>query len=180
MIDDVNWIALLPAYLLITTVAIAAVADLLTRRIPNILLAPALGLALLLAAGTGGITGLALAVAGLIVGIAIPLPLYLTRGMGAGDVKLLGVAGAFLGPYGALIAALMTFIAGAALAIAWLIWRAAKMSIELLLYRYADIDNRSAGTDGQARNGIAYAPAIAVGVTFTAWYQGWIIPAVLS
>ena len=57
----------LPAYFLIATVLIAAATDVLTHRIPNNLLAPALVLALLTGIATGGATGLMLSLAGLVV-----------------------------------------------------------------------------------------------------------------
>jgi len=42
--------------------------------------------------------------------------------MGAGDVKLMAMAGAFLGPRGALGAVLLTWIAGGVLAIVAAVW----------------------------------------------------------
>jgi prepilin peptidase CpaA len=50
-------------------------------------------------------------------GIALFLPMFLLRGMGAGDVKLLGAAGAWLGPAGALWTALFAVLAGGVLAL---------------------------------------------------------------
>ena len=52
------------------------------------------------------------------VGLAIMLPLYLLRAMGAGDVKLVAMLGAWLGPWGIAIAALLSYIAGGVLALA--------------------------------------------------------------
>ena len=50
--------------------------------------------------------------AGLAVGLAAFLPLYLGGGFGAGDVKAMAAVGAFLGPKGALLAAAWTLVAG--------------------------------------------------------------------
>ena len=50
------------------------------------------------------------------------MPLYIMGAMGAGDVKLLGVAGAFVGPFGALIAGLATYIVGAIYGVLWILW----------------------------------------------------------
>ncbi|HEX8989578.1 MAG TPA: prepilin peptidase [Rhodocyclaceae bacterium] len=58
--------------------------------------------------------------AGLGCGLVLLLPFYLLRAMGAGDVKLMAMAGAFLGYPEALGAVLGTFVAGGALSLAYL------------------------------------------------------------
>ena len=65
----------------------------------------------------GGLHGLALSAAGWAIGIALFLPMFLLRGMGGGDVKLLGAVGAWLGPLGALYAGLYSVLAGGVLAL---------------------------------------------------------------
>ncbi len=59
---------------------------------------------------------------GLLAGFFLLLPLYLLRGMAAGDVKLMAMVGAFLGPQAALHVALLTYLFGAPLALATLLW----------------------------------------------------------
>lgn len=49
------------------------------------------------------------------------LPLYLLRAMGAGDVKLMAMAGAFLGPADVLYAMLASMIAGGLFALAYVL-----------------------------------------------------------
>ena len=56
--------------------------------------------------------------AGLGVGLLLLLPLYLLRMMGAGDVKLMAMVGAFLGPHATMTALLYVLIAGGLLSIA--------------------------------------------------------------
>lgn len=58
------------------------------------------------------------AVAGLATGLGLMLPLYLLRAMGAGDVKLMAMVGAFLGPRATVSVVLATFIAGGVMILA--------------------------------------------------------------
>ena len=67
------------------------------------------------------------ALAGLGLGLVLFLPLYLLRAMGAGDVKLLAMAGAFLGPDDIVRAALASLLAGGALAIVFVLMRGAAL-----------------------------------------------------
>lgn len=60
---------------------------------------------------------------GLGVGFAAMLPFYALGIMGAGDVKLMAMTGAFLGPQQTLMALLFTFIAGGVAALAFAIHR---------------------------------------------------------
>ena len=61
--------------------------------------------------------------AGLLVGLLLMMPLYLMRALGAGDVKLMGMVGAFLGAPHAVGAALLVFISGGVLALLVAIYR---------------------------------------------------------
>jgi MFS family permease len=60
-------------------------------------------------------------VGGLVVGLGLFLPLYLLRAMGAGDVKLLAMVGAFLGPADTFRVALATMIVGGVMAIIFVV-----------------------------------------------------------
>lgn len=116
-----------PACLLAFLVAVAVV-DLKTKRIPNWLTLAAVALALALNISRLGSHGVWTSGAGLLTGVAAFLPLYLTGGFGAGDVKAMGAVGAFLGPKGVLIASVWTLLVGGLCALAVLAafrWKAA-------------------------------------------------------
>lgn len=163
-----------------TLLIVAVVTDIRTRRIPNILLSPALSLALLIHVTTGGVDGLITAASGLALGILMLLPLYFTGGMGAGDVKLLGVVGSFLGPWGAVVAGFATMMAGAVIGLLVLVWRRQWRGTRLLAERmFGPRQSPSVGAaavkltrTAKQHTTIAYAPAIALGTIITLWYIG--------
>jgi len=98
-------------------VGVAAAIDIRTHRIPNLLTFGSALAAVVYHGITSGTAGLGLSAGGWAVGIGLFLPMFLLRGMGAGDVKLLGAAGAWLGPVGALYAGLYSVLAGGVLAL---------------------------------------------------------------
>lgn len=107
---------------------IAAWCDIRTRRIPNWLvfsgMIAGLSLNVLLPSGFGfasalpGGLGWQGSLVGLAAGLFLMLPFYLLRAMGAGDVKLMAMVGAFLGLKLVLGAIIFTFLAGGLMAIA--------------------------------------------------------------
>ena len=112
------------AIALLALLSFAVHQDLREHRISNALtLAGFLG-ALILQTLLDGAQGLAGALAGAGIGLLCFLPLYFSKGIGAGDVKLMASAGAFFGPADAFIAALLSLAAGAVLAIIVVAWRA--------------------------------------------------------
>lgn len=106
----------------------ACVTDWRSRRIPNSLVLTGLLVGIFFQAvapaGSGlfhfhapGSIGPMSSALGVLTGLAILMPFYLLRAMGAGDVKLLAMAGAWLGPTGVAWAALWTTIAGGLLSV---------------------------------------------------------------
>lgn len=102
---------------------IACITDLKARRIPNALTLGAAAAALLFRGLTSGPEALAMAAAGWVIGVLIFLPLFLLRGIGGGDVKLLAALGAWVGPGLVVWVALWAAIAGGVLALALSVWR---------------------------------------------------------
>lgn len=96
----------------------AAWHDIKSHRIPNLLILAGLFAGLLLRAWLEAWPGVVVALEGCAVGLAVLLPFYVLRILGAGDVKLMAMVGAFLGPWGVLGALLGTFLAGGILALA--------------------------------------------------------------
>ncbi|CAN7664111.1 prepilin peptidase [Pseudoduganella sp. LjRoot289] len=102
--------------LLLWLVLQAAVTDLALRKIPNALVLSGLLLALVLRGLAGPLQAMLSSwLAGMLAGFFLFLPLYLLRGMAAGDVKLMAMVGAFVGPAQALDIALLSFAAGGVL-----------------------------------------------------------------
>lgn len=104
---------------LFVLLAVASVSDWRSYRIPNWLTFGGAAFALLYhtAAARTPWAGLSLALGGMAIGLAIMLPAYVVRVMGAGDVKLMAMVGAFLGFSATLHAALCVFIVGGIAAI---------------------------------------------------------------
>ncbi len=72
--------------------------DVKSMRIPNVLTATAAVCAWLYYGISGGLPGLGTTLAGTAAGLVPMLFLYIMRGIGAGDVKLFGALGAWVGP----------------------------------------------------------------------------------
>jgi prepilin peptidase CpaA len=96
---------------------VAAVYDLRTGRVPNVLTFGAAAAGFAFSALHAGLSGLGTSLLGCLAGFVLFLPLFALGGMGGGDVKLLAAIGAWIGPMGALQAALWASLAGGVLAV---------------------------------------------------------------
>lgn len=96
----------------LAVLAVAAGYDLRVRRIPNrvVISGAVIGMAMGAALDDG--IGIVAALLGLGLGLLVFMPLYLLRATGAGDVKLVAMVGAYLGPQDLLGAILAIFLAG--------------------------------------------------------------------
>jgi prepilin peptidase CpaA len=174
--DDIFRTAIVLVLIVFLTTAVAT--DLKKHRIPNLLLWPALSLALMMHMTSGGIDGLIVVAGGMTLGFAMLLPLYSIGGMGAGDVKLLSVVGGLLGPWGALVAGVATMIAGALFGIAFILWRCIWPRIQFSEVQALGPLGKQTGSVLSLRSTkgrkpvayIPYAPAIAAGTMAALWY----------
>ena len=168
--ETAHWTSIVAPAVLMAVLAAAVWLDFARHRIPNVLTFGALGAGLLLSAVGAGLDGAVTAFAGAAVAFACFMPLYLMKGMGGGDVKLMAAAGAFLGPMNAFIAAMLTLATGAILGLVVLAWRL----IELRDASGALLAGPVLAQAGKKR--FPYAAAIAVGVVSTMCLRGLLKP----
>jgi prepilin peptidase CpaA len=107
----------LTATILLSGVLLAAVIDVRRREVPDWIPIAILALALAGIAFGWLPHGWLAAAAGLLVGLALGLPLFAVGGWGGGDVKLLAALGAALGPVPLLKVAIWMGVAGGVLAV---------------------------------------------------------------
>lgn len=169
----------------------AAWSDLRYQRIPNPLVFPGALLALVLhtvlPAGNGflsdlpGGLGFLGALKGLALGLLAWLPFYLLGAMRAGDVKLLAMVGAFLGPTEIWWALFFTLLAGGALAFIVALRSAAvgavlrnlRLMFMGLLYAIGTGKSRAeSGHDFVSAARLPYGVAIATGSIASVLYRG--------
>lgn len=86
--------------------------DVQRNRIDNWITFPAVLIAACAHLYINGASGFLYALGGLAVGLALLMPFHVAGGMAAGDVKLMGAVGAFLGPMDSLVAAGASLVAG--------------------------------------------------------------------
>ena len=166
------------AGVLFTLLLVAAcVTDARARRIPN---------ALVLALGLTGLgfsivespvlAGLARGSAGLVTGLAIWLPFWLLRKLGAGDVKLFAAAGAWLGPESAVIAALVAALLGGVLTLGWLLREQGFLRTARGLWLRTATVRSGVEAPGllvvPATKRVPYGIALAAGAALVAWLPG--------
>lgn len=115
--------------LLLTLLALACIVDVRSYKIPNWLTFGGAAFALLYSAVVpfSGGHGLVWSIGGLAAGLFIMLPAYALRVMGAGDVKLMAMVGAFLGFTPALYAVFFVFACGGVLAVGHALLRGTAM-----------------------------------------------------
>jgi prepilin peptidase CpaA len=155
--------------------ALAAVLDVRTRRIPNRIVAVIAVIGFLYSALTppswmGALRGLG----GFATGLACWLPFYAFSWLGAGDVKLFAAAGAWLGPMRTVEGSLISALLGAVLALLWMLRsRGLKNSVETLgiAATLPSVLAETSAVANKARS-LPYGVAMAAGALCAAWVPG--------
>jgi prepilin peptidase CpaA len=101
----------------------AVIMDLRWQKIPNWLTFPAMTSGVVYSIILYGLKGLLFSILGLILGMGFFLIPYLIGGMGAGDVKLMGALGTFLGAENVFWACIFSFVFGGFYGICHLIYK---------------------------------------------------------
>jgi prepilin peptidase CpaA len=164
----------------------AAILDLRTGKIPNVLTYLAMVTALAVYGATQGLSGLGFSAAGLGLGLAMLIVPYAMGGMGAGDVKLMAAVGAALGPRGVFNAFLFAALAGGLYAAAVLsvhsggprqfFARALGMFKTLLLTKSlgASLPPKTAGAP-KLYYGVAISLGTACSILWHAWFGSYLV-----
>jgi prepilin peptidase CpaA len=130
--------------LLLLVAVVAGIYDWKYRRIPNWLTLAGLVAGFSFHCYLGGWAGLLFAAKGFGLAALIYFVMYLLRGMGAGDVKLMAALGSIAGPMSWLVLFLATSILGAVVAVCMTLaygrfystlWNVAQIVKELALFR---------------------------------------------
>jgi prepilin peptidase CpaA len=169
---------LVPQYLAVIVALVACVTDVRDRKIPNLLTVSAAGLGGLYHFGTASWSGFGWSARGWAVGLAMFLPIFLLRGIGGGDVKLLAALGAWLGPGQIVWVALFAAVAGGPMAIALALSRGyLRQAVTnvwglLMFWRVAGLQPHPALTlENSAAPRLPYALPIFVGLVVTLWLR---------
>jgi prepilin peptidase CpaA len=161
------------AVLLVT----ACVTDLRTRRIPNQLIVIGVVAGLVLAMTTDGVVaGGGRALGGFATGMAIWLPFWLLRMMGGGDVKLFATGAIWLGPTGAVEAAMLAGLSGGVLSLLYLLRQyGVPHTLQRIAIgvRYPAVLREAAPTSWDRR--MPYALAMAAGLAGAARWPGLLL-----
>lgn len=164
--------------LLLVVLAISVVTDLRSRKIYNKVIFPGFVAALCLQTVLDGWNGLSEAVLGSITGLGLLLIPYLLGGMGAGDVKLLALVGAFKGPEFVFYAFLLTAMLGGLMALGILFFRSGALRrlywLLCAMQGYRSGVRMSLVMDREAMTSTyPYGVAIAGGALLSLWFIEW-------
>ena len=160
------------ATLALCALAVTAVLwDLRTRRIPNVLTASGV----LIALGWRAVEGPAPLAAGVLaaaIGLGLTLPLVLVGALGGGDMKLMAAVAAFVGPAALPTLLLVTALAGGVLAFIVALRRGTL--VEILLHARALLAPRGPGSAPRRTLATPGAVAVPYGIAIAAGaLAGW-------
>jgi prepilin peptidase CpaA len=165
---------------LLLMLLLAVVTDLNAHKIPNLLVLAGLIVSLLLQVVTSEGAGWINWLSGIAVAFACFIPLYLLRGMAAGDVKLMMAVGGFLGYPLIITAVTYSYLAGGVIAISYVFIKGRFGLLMRNLYMMM-LDRFIKTTSGvsmggeqvlkQSAGSMTYAVAIAVGTLVTLYLE---------
>lgn len=161
------------AFLILLVIACAT--DLRERRVPNELVLVLLGAGLLRTLLVGSVSGLGVAIAQAGLGLALWLPLYVFRMLGAGDVKLFAAGSAWLTGFTPVLhAALAAALLGGMLSLLWLaVHREAVGALNRLAITVRHRVGGLAAPDAPRGRRLPYAIAISGGLAWTLMFRSW-------
>ncbi|HEX5658593.1 MAG TPA: A24 family peptidase [Polyangiales bacterium] len=160
------------ALLVLAITAVAAVSDLRTGLIPNTLTFGALGVLFVAQLVFNGLQGGAIAaLTGLLFASLIPLLLYIARGLGGGDLKLMAACGVGLGPLLGMEAQMIAFSVGCLYAVgkaiySGMLWQTLRGTTFVLTNAITPLGKRRDLPESVTAP-VRFAPFIFVGVLFT-------------
>jgi len=163
----------IPNAILIIVLVVSLFTDLKERKILNAVTVPAAIVGLCYNCATGGLAGVKFALSGLLVGMGILLIPFLMGGIGAGDVKLLGVVGAVKGPAFVVNAGICSAVAGGILVLVLLVCRGSLLEVlRNTAYGLATLGGSFLTNGSMTGGSFPYGVAIFVGTMFTL-VTGW-------
>lgn len=170
--------------LLLMLLFVALVTDLWKRKIYNVLVLVGLLAGLLVNMYFLGFPGATFWLKGVAIALVIFLPLYVMRGMAAGDVKLMMVVGGIVGLPLIIDVMMYVYIAGGALALLIVLFRKQGLklwhNVKLVLFNQAirvrtGVDMDTHIQTSQSVGKMPYATAIAAGTLFALYEQSFVL-----
>ncbi|WP_100400296.1 A24 family peptidase [Bacillus sp. FJAT-44742] len=162
---------------LILVLVICVATDIKSRKIYNKVIYPSLLAAFIYHLAAGGWEGLSHSFIGFLIGMGLLFIPYALGGMGAGDVKLLGLIGALKGGTFVFHSFLYIALAGAVMALAVIFFR--KGVLKSLFYTLASRKSGVSLTEGISIGSLKatypYGVPIAAGVVITLFVNGWTV-----
>jgi prepilin peptidase CpaA len=157
----------------LVVLSVATITDLYNRRIPNWLVFPYWLAGIVVQGVLFGWHGIGQSLAGAGLAIGIFGLFFLLGGMGAGDVKLLAAAGAWIGPRQMVFALIFTALVGGVIVVIWAVVGGFlpdlfKDTGDLMAgWKRGTLRDPEATIQNPRRRKMPYAPAIAVGTLFS-------------
>jgi prepilin peptidase CpaA len=155
-------------YFLLTLLGLCSVSDFRTNKIPNMLTMPFTLFAIVFHSFNSGLNGFLFSTVGMMTGIGLLLTFYLMGGLGAGDVKLMGAVGSFLGAKAAVGAIFFIALIGGLYSLALILIRREVfrgffheklrvLSSMVMLRHYIPLQTETSGRKPRLKYGIAIA-----------------------